>query len=109
MEKLLYIIPILLSLIATMFTYLMIFLGSCTDLLFKNVSKKILDFFLAFGAGIIISIGFLFGGLFIIIADIFLNKLLINKNIKTSNRSILMFSAITLHNIPEGIGSIIRN
>lgn len=135
MEKLLYINPILLSLIATMFTYLMNFLGSCIVLLFKNVSKKILDCFLAFGAGImisasffsllnpaidkanelnmsswiIISIGFLFGGLFIIIADIFLNKLLINKNIKTSNRSILMFSAITLHNIPEGVGSIIRN
>ena len=129
MEKLLYINPILLSLIATMFTYLMNFLGSCTVLLFKNVSKKLLDCFLAFGAGImisasffslfnpaisqannlniiswlIVSIGFLFGGLLIILADIFLNKMMANKNIKANKRSILMFSAISLHNIPEGI------
>ena len=129
MEKLLNINPILLALVATLFTYFMNLLGSCTVLLFKNVSKKILDCFLAFGAGImiassffsllnpaiekanelnmisflVISIGFLFGGLFIILSDLFLTKLLSNKNIKTSNRSILMFSAITLHNIPEGM------
>jgi ZIP family zinc transporter len=104
-------------------------LGSCTVLLFKNVSKKLLDCFLAFGAGImisasffsllnpainkanelnmiswiVISIGFLFGGLLIILADIFLNKMIANKNIKANKRSILMFSAITLHNIPEGM------
>ena len=52
---------------------------------------------------LVISIGFLFGGLLIIIADIFLNKMIKNKNIKANKRSILMFSAITLHNIPEGM------
>ena len=135
MDVLLNINPILLAFLATLFTYFMNLLGSCTVLLFKNVSKKILDCFLAFGAGImisssffsllnpaidkaseldmtnwlVVSIGFLLGGLFIILADIFLNKLLVIKNIKSSKRSILMFSAITLHNIPEGIGSIIRN
>ena len=129
MEKLLNINPIILALIATIFTYFMNLLGSCTVLLFKNVSKKLLDCFLAFGAGImisasffsllnpaidkanelnmiswiVISIGFLFGGLLIILADIFLNKMIANKNIKASKRSILMFSAITLHNIPEGM------
>ena len=129
MEKLLHINPILLALIATLFTYFMNLLGSCTVLLFKEVSKNVLDCFLAFGAGImiassffsllnpaidkanqlnmiswlVISIGFLFGGLFIILSDIFLTKLLANKYIKTSNRSILMFSAITLHNVPEGM------
>ena len=129
MDKLLNINPIILALIATMFTYFMNLLGSCSVLLFKNVSKKLLDCFLSFGAGImisasffsllnpaiakanelnmiswiVISIGFLFGGLLIIFADIFLNKTLSNSNIKTNKRSILMFSAITLHNIPEGM------
>ena len=135
MEKLLNVNPIWLALLATTFTYFMNLLGSCTVLLFKNVSKKLLDCFLAFGAGImisasffsllnpainqannqnmiswlVVSIGFLFGGLLIIFADIFLNKMISNKNIKANKRSILMFSAITLHNIPEGVGSIIRN
>lgn len=129
MDKLLNINPIILAFIATMFTYFMNLLGSSTVLLFKNVSKKLLDCFLAFGAGImisasffsllnpainmanelnmiswiVISIGFLFGGLLIILADIFLNKMISNKNIKANKRSILMFSAITLHNIPEGM------
>ena len=129
MEKIININPIVLSLIATTFTYFMNFLGSCTVLLFKNVSKKMLDCFLSFGAGImisasffsllnpaidsannqnmlswlIVSIGFLFGGLFIVFADLLLNKLLKKNNIKNTKRSILMFSAITLHNIPEGM------
>ena len=129
MEKIININPIVLSLIATTFTYFMNFLGSCTVLLFKNVSKKMLDCFLSFGAGImisasffsllnpaidsannqnmlswlIVSIGFLFGGVFIVFADLLLNKLLKKTNIKNTKRSILMFSAITLHNIPEGM------
>ena len=129
MENILYINPIILSLFATMFTYFLNLLGACTVLFFKDVSKKILDGFLAFGAGImmaasffsllgpaiekaeelnliswfIVSIGFLLGGIFIVVADNYLNKLLNNKSTKTSKRSILMFSAITLHNIPEGM------
>ncbi len=128
MEKLLSLNPILLALLATFFTYFLNFLGACTVLLFKNVSKKLLDCFLALGAGIMISasffsllnpaiehaeelnmiswlwvsIGFLLGGLLIIAADLFLNKIL---DVQSYNkkRSILMFSAITLHNIPEGM------
>lgn len=128
MEKLLSLNPILLALLATFFTYFLNFLGACTVLLFKNVSKKLLDCFLALGAGIMISasffsllnpaiehaeelnmiswlwvsIGFLLGGLLIIAADLCLNKIL---DVQSYNkkRSILMFSAITLHNIPEGM------
>ena len=59
MDKLLYINPIVLAFIATMFTYFINLLGSCTVLLFKNVSKKLLDCFLAFGAGIMIASSFL--------------------------------------------------
>ena len=130
MEELLKLSPILLAFLATTFTYLLNFLGACTVLLFKNVSKRLLDCFLAFGAGIMISasffsllnpaiehaeslnmiswlwvsLGFLLGGLLIIFADIFLNKILSNKNKSNSiKRSILMFSAITIHNIPEGM------
>ena len=129
MEKILNINPIVLSLIATIFTYAMNLLGACTVLLFKEVSKKVMDCFLSFGAGvmisasyfsllnpaienaeelqmkswIVVSIGFLFGALFIIGADLFLNKVLLVKQGNLSKRNILMFSAITLHNIPEGM------
>ena len=58
MEKLLNVNPIWLALLATTFTYFMNLLGSCTIILFKNVSKKLLDCFLAFGAGIMISASF---------------------------------------------------
>lgn len=58
METLLTINPILLALIATTFTYIMNLLGSCIVLFFNNVSKKLLDCFLAFGAGIMIAASF---------------------------------------------------
>ena len=129
MDQLININPILLSLIATIFTYLMNLLGSSLVLFSNKVSKKILDCFLSFGAGImisasffsllnpaiksannqnmiswiVVSIGFLLGGIFIISSDRLLNKLLDKKQVKVSNRSILMFTAITLHNIPEGM------
>lgn len=130
MEKLLSINPILLALFATIFTYFMNLLGACTVLIFKKISKRMLDFFLSFGAGImisasffsllnpaiakaeelemtsfiIVSIGFLFGGLLICLADILLNKILIHrKKDNRFKRVVLMFSAITFHNIPEGM------
>lgn len=130
MEKLLSINPIILALLATTFTYFMNLLGAATVLLFKNVSKKLLDCFLSFGAGIMISasffsllnpainhannlkisnwiivaIGFFLGCLLIIVADIFLNKVVFKNNTSNSKkRNVLMFSAITLHNIPEGM------
>ena len=127
MEKLLAINPIVLALLATLFTYFMNLLGSCIVLCFKDVSKKLLDCFLSFGAGImlassffsllnpsiefanlqnmnawlIVSIGFLLGGLLIILADKLLTRIISKENNK--KRSLLMFSAITLHNIPEGM------
>ena len=130
MESLLNINPILLAFLATLFTYLMNLLGSLTVVFFNNISKKVLNSFLAFGAGImiassffsllnpaislaeelnktswiIVSIGFLLGGLLIIFADLVLNKILKAKNkVNNKKRSILTFGAITLHNIPEGM------
>ena len=53
------------------------------------------------------AIGFIVGGLFVILSDRFLDKVLKNKKrIKSANslkRSILLVSAITIHNIPEGM------
>ena len=58
MEKLLNVNPIWLALLATTFTYFMNLLGACVVLLFKEVSKKIMDCFLSFGAGVMMAASF---------------------------------------------------
>lgn len=99
---------------------------------FKEVNKKALNTILGFSAGVMIAasfwslllpsielseelgyiawglpaLGFIFGGLFVLLSDKFLDKTLSDKNsIKKDSlkRSILLVSAITLHNIPEGM------
>ena len=55
---------------------------------------------------LIVSLGFLFGGLFLIISDIFFDKYLTKKkgkNIKGIKRTLMLMFSITLHNIPEGL------
>lgn len=50
------------------------------------------------------AIGFLSGGFFIIGSDVLLSKSQLFKgNCSTSKRSILLISAVTFHNIPEGL------
>lgn len=50
------------------------------------------------------SIGFVSGGLFVILADRFLDKVILAKKKDVSKkRSILLVLAVTLHNIPEGL------
>ena len=103
--------------------------------LFKKVNEKIMSFIFGFGAGvmiaasffslilpalnqveqsnnkvgwIIIVLGFLSGGLFILLIDLFMPHLHINSNtcegIKTKcSKKILLVLSITLHNIPEGM------
>ncbi len=117
--------PVLQGLIATTFTYLVTALGASLVFFLKKVNKKILDIMMGFAAGVMIaasfwsllepaiklaesldkipfvapSIGFACGGLFIIISDI-----LLGKKVKGNNkRSFLLTSAVTLHNIPEGM------
>lgn len=99
---------------------------------FKEVNKKALNTILGFSAGVMIAasfwslllpsielseelgyiawglpaLGFILGGLFVLLSDKFLDKTLSDKNsIKKDSlkRSILLVSAITLHNIPEGM------
>lgn len=125
--------PILQALIATIFTWGVTALGALMVCFFKEINKKVLDTVLGFGAGVMIAasfwsllspalglakelgyiewllpaFGFLVGGLFVLGADKLIDKVL-EKNNKMDDssslkRCILLVSAITIHNIPEGM------
>lgn len=120
--------PIIQALLATLFTWFVTALGAFIVCFFKNINQRILDLMLGFASGVMIaasfwsllapsielseklgyikwlfpSIGFIGGGLFVIFADKFLNKIMDNKN-ESKKRSILLVLAVTLHNIPEGL------
>ena len=123
--------PILQTLLATIFTWGVTALGALVVCFFKEPNKKILDLILGFSAGVMIaaafwslllpsldlskelgyiewllpSLGFIFGGMFVLLSDRFLDKVLSNRksNKESLKRSILLVSAITIHNIPEGM------
>lgn len=124
--------PIIQTLIATTFTWGVTALGALVVCFFKNMNKKVLNTILGFSAGVMIAasfwsllipsldlsgqlgyiewilpaIGFLVGGLFVLLSDKFLDRVLKNnQNLRSADslkRSILFVSAITIHNIPEG-------
>lgn len=113
------------ALLATLFTYFLTALGASIVFFFKNINKNIMDAMLGFAAGvmtaasffsllspaienckelnltpwIIISIGFISGGLLLFLSDKIFNKLLSKKN----KRILMLISSITIHNIPEGL------
>lgn len=121
------------ALIATTFTWGITALGSLIVCFFKEMNKKILDTILGFSAGVMIAasfwslilpaidlsnelgyiewvlpaIGFIVGGIFVLLSDKFLDNALKKKaefrNAESLKRSILLVSAITIHNIPEGM------
>ena len=120
--------PVLQALLATLFTWLVTLLGASLVFLFKKINKTILDAMLGFSAGIMIaasffslilpaisladninmtswivlSLGFISGGLFLLLGDHIYEK--VNKKRKKNNkRIILLILSITLHNIPEGL------
>lgn len=125
--------PVIQALIATTFTWGVTALGALVVCFFKEVNKKVLNTILGFSAGVMIAAsfwsllapsidlseelgyiawvlpaaGFVVGGLFVLFSDKFLDKMLKGKkSLKTANslkRSILLISAITIHNIPEGM------
>ena len=123
--------PILQTLLATIFTWGVTALGALVVCFFKEPNKKILDLILGFSTGVMIaaafwslllpsldlskelgyiewllpSLGFIFGGMFVLLSDKFLDKVLSNRksNKESLKRSILLVSAITIHNIPEGM------
>lgn len=119
--------PILQGLLATLFTYLVTCLGASLVFFFKKVNMKILDLMMGLASGIMIAtsfwsllqpsidlclelgkkvyllppIGFMCGGLFIIITDIILQRT--EKLNDGKKKSILLSFAVTMHNIPEGM------
>ena len=127
--------PIQQTLIGTGFTWLMTALGAAVVFLFKSINRKVLDGMLGFAAGVMIAasfwsllnpaiamaeeqgitpwvpavVGFLLGGGFLRLLDIFLPHMHMEPNARIEGvpsswrRSILLISAITLHNIPEGL------
>ena len=126
MENIYNISPILMALLATIFTWFITLLGSSIVYFFKKINKTILDCMLSFSSGVMIaasffslihpailmaeslnmnkiinpSIGFLCGGFLIYLIDKFFSK----KNYSTKKkRCFMLVSSITLHNIPEGL------
>lgn len=129
--------PVWQALVATIFTWLVTALGAAAVFFFKEVNRKLLDGMLGFAAGVMIAasywsllapalemsqetsnvpvwvpaaVGFLCGGAFIRMIDLFLPHLHLGfpvaeaEGIHTKwRRSILLVLAITLHNIPEGL------
>jgi len=122
--------PVFQGLLATSFTYGVTAIGASLVFFFKSINQKIMDMMMGFAAGIMIAasfwsllspaidlsvslgsnawltaaIGFLLGGFFIIGSDVLLLKThIFSENCITSKRSVLLISAVTLHNIPEGL------
>ena len=125
--------PVMQAILATTFTWAVTALGALIVCFFKEMNGKILDTILGFSAGVMIAasfwsliapaidlsaelgyiawllpaLGFVLGGMFVLISDGFLDRMLKAKNnLKSSTslkRSILLISAITIHNIQEGM------
>lgn len=113
--------------LGTLFTFLMTVLGSAVVFLFRGELKtSVQKLFFGFAAGVMIAAsiwslllpamdaakelgmqpwfpaggGFILGGVFLWLMDEFVRKL---KPEKMSHGSFLLFSAVTMHNIPEGM------
>jgi ZIP family zinc transporter len=128
--------PVTQALLATLFTWGVTALGAALVFFTKTVNQKFMDSMMGFAAGVMIaasfwsllapgiemaeqlghiawltaSIGFLGGGIFMRLTDLFLPHLhpgldmTKSEGVKTSwQRSTLLVLAITLHNIPEGL------
>jgi Predicted divalent heavy-metal cations transporter len=125
--------PVVLALIATLFTWFVTCLGASLVFFFKTINKNVLDAMLGFAAGVMIAAsfwsllspaiemaenlkmipwliaftGFFSGGLLLFIGDKIFNKIekKISKNPKknTLKRCMMLVFSITIHNIPEGI------
>lgn len=113
------------ALIATGFTYLMTALGAAFVFFYKNVGKTAFCFMLSGAAGIMLASsffslllpalerggkysylvltgGFICGGLIIILCDALLKRLSKNKKIRYTNNAVMCI-AVTVHNVPEGL------
>lgn len=118
--------PLYLGLLSGLFTFAITTLGSSLVFFFKKINNNILSLMLALSSGVMIAasfwslltpaielsnsmylhswlipaLGFIFGGAFVYLSDIYLTKILSNNSAK---KDTLLFSSITLHNLPEGL------
>ena len=134
-DKILSLNPIIQALLATLFTYSVTALGAALVYFFKKVNKNLMDGMLGFAGGVMISasffslinpaitmslslnltpwvvvtIGFMSGGLLLFIGDKVYDLYEIRHPKKRNNkkenlkRSLMLMASITLHNIPEGM------
>jgi ZIP family zinc transporter len=122
------------TLLGTFFTYFVTALGAGIVFFFKDFNRKVMDAFLGFGAGVMLaasfwsllspaielsqtlgrsgwvvpSVGFVLGGVFVMVSDFMLSKITDKKfdrqnRSESFRRSILLVLAVTIHNIPEGL------
>lgn len=131
-DSLLNVNPIVLSLFATLFTWLVTACGASLVFFFKKINRNVMDAMLGFAAGVMIAasfwslldpgislaeelgknawlvaiIGFLSGGVILYLGDkvctIFMKKYKSTNN-EGFKRCLLLITSITLHNIPEGL------
>ncbi len=116
--------PLTQGIIATFFTYFLTALGASCVYFLHTYNQKVLDVMMGVAAGVMIAasfwsllspaidicqtlgrnqfiepmIGFISGGIFILVTDY-----LIGLKTKINKQSILLTSAMTMHNIPEGM------
>lgn len=132
MEKIFELPIIVQTLILTSITCFLTMLGSSMVFFFKKVNKTIINIMLSISAGVMLAsaffslllpsieqseslfnnkfllptIGFCAGGIFVILVDIFLEKITKNNEkfqFNNKKRQFLLICAITFHNIPEGM------
>lgn len=122
--------PVFQAFIATFFTYLFTALGSALVFPFKSVNRNVMDGILGMAGGLmiaasffsllnpavseaeslgqipwlIVSLGFLSGGILLFITDKVCSKFLSKNEGNTNKKRIFMLLfSITMHNIPEGL------
>ena len=115
------------ALLASLMMYLMTTLGASLVFFSKKINQTLLTALTGLAAGIMIAacffslllpaieqesalpayltvtIGFALGGAFIILSDLFLSRSKLNFRAIGDKKNALLFLAVTLHNIPEGM------
>lgn len=120
--------PVLLALFGGLFSFLFTSLGAAVVFLFKRINRNIMDSMISLAAGIMLAasffsllnpaieicnelkqnifltvfLGFIVGGGFILVCNSFF-KTLDFGDVHSLRKSLLLFTSITLHNIPEGL------
>lgn len=117
-------------LLATFMTFFVTALGASVVFIFKKVNGTVLDAMMGLSAGVMVaasfwsllepaindarslemnawlitSLGFITGGIVLLLSDRFFDRILSKRNKHNSiKRSLMLILSITLHNIPEGL------